>query len=89
MESHLRWPDSLEVPPEGAKAELRPGDRAKLMWSVKRMPGERMWVTITHRDGDNLTGTLSRCGGEATDQFRQRLRHDPPAKDTVGSLAGG
>jgi hypothetical protein len=28
------------------------------MWSVKRMPGERMWVTITHRDGDNLTGTL-------------------------------
>ena len=35
-----------------------PGDRAKLMWSVKRMPGERMWVTVTHRDGDNLTGTL-------------------------------
>jgi hypothetical protein len=58
MESHLRWPDSFEVPSEGAKAELRPGDRAKLMWSVKRMPGERMWVTITHRDGDNLTGTL-------------------------------
>ena len=23
-----------------------------------RMPGERMWVMITHRNGDNLTGTL-------------------------------
>ena len=28
------------------------------MWSMKRMPGERMWITITYRDGDNLTGTL-------------------------------
>lgn len=58
LESHRRWPDSFEVPSDEDKADLCPGDRAKLMWSVKRMPGERMWVTITHRDGDRLVGTL-------------------------------
>lgn len=58
LESHLKYPDSFEVPDDLAKADLRPGDRAKLMWSVKRMPGERMWVTITERRGDRLVGTL-------------------------------
>lgn len=58
LESHRMYPDTFEIPDDEAKAELRPGDRAKLMWSVKRSPGERMWVTITERDGDRLVGTL-------------------------------
>ncbi len=61
LDFHRQYPESFEVPDDEIKAELRPGDRAKLMWSVKRRPGERMWVTITHRDGDQLTGTLDNC----------------------------
>lgn len=57
-ESHRKWPGSFWVPEDDVKADLRPGDRVKLMWSVKRMPGERMWVTITERNGDRLVGTL-------------------------------
>jgi hypothetical protein len=58
LESHRKWPSSFWVPEVDVKAELQPGDRVKLMWSVRRMPGERMWVTITERDGDRLVGTL-------------------------------
>ncbi len=57
-ESNRLYPDSFWIPEDDVKAELRPGDRVKLMWSVKRMPGERMWVTITERDRDRLIGTL-------------------------------
>ena len=39
------------------KAQPRPGDQVKLMWG-SRKGGERMWATITHRDGDRLVGTL-------------------------------
>jgi hypothetical protein len=55
---HREHPDTFWVPSDEDKAELRPGDGVKLMWSIKRMPGERMWLTITHRDGDNLVGVL-------------------------------
>lgn len=60
LDRHRDHPDSFWVPSADEKAELRPGDRVKLMWSVKRMQatGERMWVTVTHRDGDQLTGKL-------------------------------
>jgi hypothetical protein len=58
LESHRRYPDTFEIPSDEDKELLRPGDRAKLMWSVKGMPGERMWVTITERDSDRLVGTL-------------------------------
>ena len=58
LESHRRWPDSFWVPDVNEKATLRPGDCVKLMWSVQRSPGERMWVKIIHRDGNQLIGTL-------------------------------
>lgn len=60
LDRHREHPDSFWVPSANEKAELRPGDQVKLMWSVKRMKasGERMWVMITHRDGDRLKGTL-------------------------------
>lgn len=56
---HREAPDTFEIPSDEDKNLLRPRDLAKLMWSVRRMPGERMWVTILHRDGDLLVGTLS------------------------------
>lgn len=55
---HRQYPDSFWVPSDEDKAQLRPGDGVKLLWSVKKMPGERMWVTITRRDADNLVGVL-------------------------------
>lgn len=58
LERHFAYPESFEIPDNELKAELRPGDRAKLMWAVTRSPGERMWVTITDRDRDRLVGTL-------------------------------
>ena len=53
-------PGSFWIPEDDVKAQLQPGDRVKLMWTVKRMQasGERMWVTITERNGDRLIGTL-------------------------------
>jgi hypothetical protein len=58
VDRNRRWPDSFWIPEDDVKADLSPGDRVKLMWSVRRMPGERMWVTVTERDGDRLVGTL-------------------------------
>ncbi|QWC85213.1 hypothetical protein KLP28_17195 [Nocardioidaceae bacterium] len=58
LESHRKWPASFWVPEDNVKAGLGPGDSVKLMWSVRRMPGERMWVTVTERKGDRLVGTL-------------------------------
>lgn len=59
LESHRRWPESFEVPDDETKDVVRPGDLVKLMWSVRRFPGERMWVKVVSRDGDRLTGTLN------------------------------
>lgn len=56
---NLACPSTFWVPNSEEKGQLCPGDHVKLMWSVKRFPGERMWVTITHRDGQQLTGTLN------------------------------
>ncbi len=58
LQRHREYPESFWVPSAEEKAQLSPGDSVKLMWSVKRMPGERMWVMITQRNGDRLVGTL-------------------------------
>lgn len=58
LERHRQHPDTFEVPDDEEKAEIRPGDHVKLMWSVERLPGERMWVLVTERKGDRLVGTL-------------------------------
>lgn len=58
LERHLEYPDSFEIPGTEEKAEVRPGDHVKLMWSVERLGGERMWVKVTKRKGDQLVGTL-------------------------------
>lgn len=58
---HEWWPDSCWVPEAEEKAQLRPGDLVKLIWQVKRYEasGERMWVEIISRDGDDIVGRLS------------------------------
>lgn len=60
LDNHRRWPESFWVPGDEEKAELEAGDTVRLAWSVKRYAasGERMWVEITHRDGDRLVGRL-------------------------------
>lgn len=58
LERHRQHPTSFWVPEDEDKADIRPGDLVKLMWSVERFPGERMWVRVTERKGDRLRGTL-------------------------------
>lgn len=60
LQQHRAHPDTFDVPCDEDKQLLRPGDSIKLMWSVKRSQpsGERMWVTVTHRDGNKLVGVL-------------------------------
>lgn len=58
LERHQQYPDSFWVPDTETKAEIRSGDLVKLMWSVDRFPGERMWVKVTERKGDRLSGRL-------------------------------
>lgn len=58
LELHRAYPESFWVPDDEVKDDLGPGDVVKLMWSIRRFPGERMWVRITGRDGDHLVGTL-------------------------------
>lgn len=58
LDSHRRCPETFLIPGTDQKDALAPGDLVKLMWSVRRYPGERMWVRITERRGDRLVGTL-------------------------------
>jgi hypothetical protein len=58
LKQHLETPDSFEIPDDELKDMIEPGDLVKLMWDVARLPGERMWVRVTHRAGDRLKGTI-------------------------------
>ncbi len=58
IKTHRLSPDTFWIPDAEVKDEIREGDLVKLVWLVKRRPGERMWVIVTHRDGDRLTGML-------------------------------
>lgn len=58
LQRHLESPETFEVPDHELKAMIEPGDMVKLAWSVARFPGERMWVRVTHRNGDRLKGEL-------------------------------
>ena len=58
LAQHQAYPESFEIPDEKEKKRLRPGDTAKLMWTVRGLPGERMWVEILERRGDRCVGRL-------------------------------
>ena len=58
LQRHQESPETFEIPDNELKELIEPGDLVKLMWSVARFPGERMWVRVTHRDGDHLKGDL-------------------------------
>lgn len=55
---HQAAPATFDIPDDEVKELVEPGDLVKLMWSVSRLPGERMWVRVTERRGDQLKGTL-------------------------------
>lgn len=59
LERHREAPGTFWVPDAEEKALIQPGDLVKLMWSVSRLGGERMWVEVTERRGDRLVGKLS------------------------------
>lgn len=58
LRRHLESPDTFEIPDDELKEAIAPGDLVKLMWSVSHFPGERMWVRVTHREGNRLAGDL-------------------------------
>ncbi|WP_258369088.1 hypothetical protein [Curtobacterium sp. MCPF17_046] len=59
LDQHREFPETFWVPDAEVKALIGPGDEVKLMWSVSRSPGERMWVEVTERHGSRLVGKLS------------------------------
>ena len=56
---HEISPNTFWIPSEAEKDAVRPGDLVKLMWEVRGLPGERMWVHVTQVKGDRLEGQLS------------------------------
>lgn len=58
VERNRQYPESFQIPLAEEKDELVVGDVAKLMWRVRGLPGERMWVEVTSREGDRFTGRL-------------------------------
>ncbi|WP_235491240.1 DUF2314 domain-containing protein [Frigoribacterium sp. Leaf164] len=58
LKRHQQSPDTFEIPDDESKELVEPGDLVKLMWSVARLPGERMWVRVTSRNGRELEGDL-------------------------------
>lgn len=67
-------PDTFWIPSSEEKAQIAVGDHVKLVWCVQRLPGERMWVEVTSRSGDDFAGRLrndpvfvyASCGGKVT-----------------------
>ncbi|MDO5683611.1 MAG: hypothetical protein Q4G46_12400 [Propionibacteriaceae bacterium] len=59
VERNREHPETFWIPDDEEKALVEPGDVVKLMWRVPRSPGERMWVRVTHRQGDRLVGRIN------------------------------
>lgn len=71
VEQHRKTPETFWIPSDSDKAAIKPGDYAKLIFSVEGNdgPAERMWVLVTARDGDSITGTLD------NQPYRLPLKH--------------
>lgn len=59
VKAHKDHPDTFWIPEDDEKAALRPGDFVRLAWRVRGLPGERMWVEILERRGEDCTGRLA------------------------------
>lgn len=57
VEQHQKSPETFWIPSDSKKSEVSPGDFVKLVFEGQ--PRERMWVRVTARDGDSISGTLS------------------------------
>jgi uncharacterized protein YegJ (DUF2314 family) len=51
-------PDTFEIPTEEEKAAVAVGDFVKLIFRQGGAMSERMWVQVTHIDGDKMRGRL-------------------------------
>lgn len=59
VERNRTNPTTFWIPDPDEKTALEPGDFVKLMWVVRGLPGERMWVEILERHGERCVGRLS------------------------------
>ena len=67
VERNRKSPDSFWIPSDKDKDQVKPGDFAKLIFEGTSSGGaERMWVRVTSRDGNSLTGKLYNTPYELT-----------------------
>lgn len=57
-EAHARHPNTFWIPSEDEKAAVTPGTLVKLMFHVRKLGGERMWVEVTGVEGRRWRGRL-------------------------------
>jgi uncharacterized protein YegJ (DUF2314 family) len=55
---HTNSPETFEIPNDVDIASLKPGDFAKLIFQAVGA-GERMWVKVEERTGQNFSGWLA------------------------------
>jgi uncharacterized protein YegJ (DUF2314 family) len=59
VERNRMYPDTFEIPDEGERAQVEPGDRVKLVFETRHGPAEKMWVTVVgYGRRGRLVGTL-------------------------------
>lgn len=54
-------PDTFEIPSNEEKADIQPGDHIKVGFLIDEgnIEAERMWLRVTGRNGNSITGTLA------------------------------
>lgn len=52
-------PETFRLPADDEKAAITPGQFVKIIFSEEGCNPERMWVEVTAKDGDLITGVLS------------------------------
>jgi hypothetical protein len=58
VERNREHPESFEIPDEESRLAVEPGDRVRLVFDMKRGPGEKMWVDVLSVGKKKLVGTL-------------------------------
>lgn len=58
VQRHRDHRDTFWIPDQSEKAMIATGDHVKLMFSTTDGWGERMWVKVTDRTADHMTGVL-------------------------------
>ncbi len=74
VELNRSHPETFLIPSKEEKEEIQVGDHVKLMWQVRGLPGERMWVAVTSRAGDEFSGRLMNDPIFVYATFDERIR---------------